>query len=95
MTDDATNPTDGTLKALATILDAMPEEASQSFAGARGSVPEVCKWIETELCAGMVLLPNSKEDRLWNQAHQRAIGIVANYRRGEGLFQMTAPNTRI
>ncbi len=60
---------------------------------ATGSVQDVCKWVETELCAGMVLMPNNEADRVWNQAHQRAIGILRKYKRGEGLFQMTAPNS--
>ena len=69
-------------------------QRSGGCAPATGSVQDVCKWVETELCAGMVLVPVTEADKVWNQAHQRAIGILRNYKRGEGLFQMTAPNNQ-
>lgn len=68
------------------------------FGGASGSATEILKWIETELYAGMVMLPRNDSDRVWNNAHRRVLGIIRNYRRGEGLFQMTrakSPNSAV
>ena len=70
-------------------------QSTAPSAGATGPVQDVCKWIETELIAGMVLLPKTEADRVWNDAHERAIGILRNYKRGKGLFQITAPNTKL
>lgn len=54
---------------------------------------QVLKWIETELYAGMVMLPKNDGDKVWNDAHQRCLGILKNYAHGEGLFQMTSQRT--
>ncbi len=44
--------------------------------------------ITTEITAGMILFPMTGTDRVWNDAHRRALAIIANYERGVGLFQM-------
>lgn len=64
----------------------MSAEYRESLAG---SVTDVLEWIEIELLCGMVMRPRSTEDRVCNDAHHRALGIVRQYRNGDGLFQMT------
>jgi hypothetical protein len=46
--------------------------------------------IQTEIGAGMVLIPKTAEDRAYNIACDRANKIIDNYKAGYGLFQMTA-----
>lgn len=46
--------------------------------------------IQTEIRAGKVMLPKTEQERTWNNAHDRALSIVANYIEGLGLFQITA-----
>jgi hypothetical protein len=52
-------------------------------------VRELLRDIQTEIGAGMVLFPGSNAERAHNNACDRAISIIANYREGIGLFQMT------
>lgn len=63
--------------------------APDGLAGSEPSVRQVCEWIKTEICAGMVLTPRTVPDQVWNDAHKRAMGIVSAYAKGEGLFQIT------
>lgn len=51
---------------------------------------EVLRNIETEIGAGRVLGPRVPEEVAHNNACERALAIVAMYRRGEGLFQIVA-----
>lgn len=46
--------------------------------------------ITTEVSAGRVFRPRNEMERTWNNAHERVMAIIANYRNGDGLFQMTA-----
>ena len=50
---------------------------------------ETLEWILTEIGAGMVLFPRSDAERTWNDAHERCKQIIANYKEGIGLFQIT------
>ena len=55
---------------------------------------ETLGFIITEIGAGCVLFPKSKEDETWNNASQRAIRICSNYRNGDGLFQIINPKAK-
>jgi hypothetical protein len=44
--------------------------------------------IATEIGAGKSF-GSGHDHAIWNAAHDRALEIVASYRRGTGLFQMT------
>lgn len=46
--------------------------------------------ISTEIGAGMVLVPRTDAEHAHNNACDRALAIIHNYRDGCGLFQMTA-----
>lgn len=63
--------------------------ASAAERGRKRAVEQVCEWIKTELFAGMAVTTSKIEQKVWNQAHKRAIDIVTNYQKGEGLFQIT------
>jgi hypothetical protein len=59
----------------------MPSESRETI--------ELLENIRTEIGAGMVLIPRTPEERAHNNACQRALYIIANYKMGCGLFQMT------
>lgn len=44
--------------------------------------------IVSEIRAGMVMFPGNDLDRIHNNACERAIRIVENYRDGKGIFQI-------
>jgi hypothetical protein len=44
--------------------------------------------IISEITAGMVLLPRTEGDKIWNNACLRSIEIVKDYQRGLGIFQL-------
>ena len=50
---------------------------------------KVLKAITTEIGAGMVMFPKTREEQAWNNASERANRIVDDYAEGIGLFQMT------
>ena len=50
---------------------------------------EILGNIQTEIGAGMVLIPLTAAERAHNNACERAKTIVQNYKEGYGLFQMT------
>ncbi len=50
---------------------------------------EILRNIATEINCGKVLIARTHEERTWNNAHERALQIIANYAQGFGLFQMT------
>jgi hypothetical protein len=50
---------------------------------------EILDNIQTEIGAGMVLLPRSPAEHAHNNACERANTIIQNYADGIGLFQMT------
>lgn len=50
----------------------------------------IFRGILTEIGAGMVMFVKSEEDRVWNQACERAKQIVTNYQKGDGIFQLAA-----
>ena len=56
---------------------------------------ETLRNIETEVGAGRVLIPRTEAEHTWNNAHERALSIIGGYKRGEGLFQMTAEMKRL
>ena len=43
--------------------------------------------IRTEILAGKALIIKNTDDKVWNEACDRAIRIVDQYIAGEGLFQ--------
>ena len=51
---------------------------------------EILSNIQTEISAGKVLIPRSDAEHAHNNASDRAISIVQNYKEDIGLFQMTA-----
>ncbi len=55
--------------------------------GAESGIEQVCRWVETEIVAGMILNPLTDADRSSNNANQRAVSILRKYAKGEGLFQ--------
>jgi hypothetical protein len=50
---------------------------------------EILRNIETEIGAGKAFRLDH-DAQIWNAAHDRALEIIQSYRRGCGLFQMTA-----
>jgi hypothetical protein len=50
---------------------------------------QTLKDIQTEIGAGMVLIPKSEADRSYNWACDRANQIIRCYADGQGLFQLT------
>jgi hypothetical protein len=50
---------------------------------------QTLKDIQTEIGAGMVLIPRSEADHAHNNACNRANQIIRCYAEGQGLFQMT------
>lgn len=46
--------------------------------------------IMSEIGAGMVMFPMTDVEHAHNNACERAKSIIANYRDGHGLFQLTA-----
>ncbi len=50
---------------------------------------EILRNIATEINCGKVLIARTPEERMWNNAHERALQIISNYAQGFGLFQMT------
>jgi len=44
--------------------------------------------LRSEIIAGRVLFPKNPEDNAWNGANDRAVRILDQYRKGEGLFQL-------
>lgn len=71
------------------ILD-RAEHRSGSEASAAGapSLKEILHAIQTEIGAGEVMFPKSDSERAHNNACERAIAIIKNYRDGFGLFQI-------
>ena len=54
-------------------------------------VKQVIEGIATEIGAGRCLPPiDTPEKQAWNEAHNRCLSIISNYREGCGLFQLTA-----
>jgi len=51
---------------------------------------EILRNIQTEIGAGMVLIPRSDAEHAHNNACDRANRIISNYAEGYGLFQMVA-----
>jgi len=50
---------------------------------------EILDWIATEISAGKALRAITPLEQTWNGAHDRSLAIIANYRQGQGLFQIT------
>ena len=44
--------------------------------------------IVTEILAGMILSPQTREHVAFNEASNRAVNIIRKYQRGECLFQI-------
>ncbi len=50
---------------------------------------ELLRNITTEINCGKVMFPKSEAEMAHNNACQRAMDIIDNYKQGYGLFQMT------
>ena len=61
----------------------MPNESTPS-----PEVIEILRNIETEIGAGKSF-GIGRDHEIWNAAHDRALSIVAHYKQGLGLFQIT------
>lgn len=72
------------MKALENTALLMAEEPVEPSA----ETAETLRNIQTEIGAGMVLLPKTDPEHAWNNAHTRANQIISGYRQGLGLFQM-------
>lgn len=52
------------------------------------TLEQILEWISTEIGAGKSFTSDDAS-RIWNNAHDRCLSIVQNYKDGFGLFQMT------
>lgn len=63
--------------------------AEPSAASLPATLRETLEWIITEIGAGKCLIARGQLEQVHNNACDRAIAIIRNYQRDEGLFQMT------